>query len=263
MPIKPASAKSSPPTSPAEFPRSFGRKPEPYARRRSTRANSPGKLADMDLIELSRRLENLIRIGTIHSVDHAAKRCRVQSGKLVTQWLGWMEQRAGETTTWNPPTIGEQCAVFSPSGELANGIVFYGIPSDQIDTPSHAPEQHVIKFPDGAVFSYDHAASHLEISGINTASIIASESITHDTPLTHITGQCIIDDLLTYNNGLSGLPGSNGSQIVGDLLHRDGQHQQINVHQVGTGGEITSNSKTLHTHVHHVDSVGGNTDQPA
>jgi phage baseplate assembly protein V len=206
----------------------------------------------MDLIELSRRLENIIRIGTIHSVDHAARRCRVQSGKLTTQWLRWVECRAGETTTWNPPTIGEQCIVLSPSGVIENGMVFYGAPSDVIDTPSHDPVTHVIKFPDGAVISYDHAASHLEASGIQTAKIQAAVSITLDTPLTHINGKCVIDDLLTYNNGLCGYEGSegNGSVINGTIRHHNGQHEQINVDQVGTGGKIVSNGIQVDTHHH-------------
>lgn len=202
-------------------------------------------LTAMDLVELSRRLENLIRIGTIHSVDHAAVRCRVQSGALVTQWLPWIESRAGETTTWNPPTVGEQAVVFSPSGEPAGGIVFYGIPSDLIPPPSHAPEKHVIKFPDGAVFSYDHAASHLEITGIATASIVAAESITLDTPLTHITGQATVDDLLTYKNGLAGTGGSNANAITGSLTQ--------------TGGSLSSNGIVLDSHQHSGVVAGGGT----
>lgn len=190
----------------------------------------------MDLIELSRLLENLLRIGTIHSVDHAARRCRVQSGRLVTQWLRWFEGRAGETTTWNPPTVGEQCIILSPSGVVENGLVIYGAPSDVIDTPSHDPVKHVIKFPDGATFTYDHAASHLEIAGIKTAEIIASESVTNRTPLTHMTGRCIVDDLLTYNNGLVGKAGANGSKVTGGFTN--------------TGGTVSSNGKVLDTHVH-------------
>lgn len=204
----------------------------------------------MDLVELSRRLENLIRFGTVHSVDHAARRCRVQSGGLVTQWLPWMERRAGETTTWDPPTVGEQCVVLSPSGEPGGGLVFYGVPSDEIDTPSHAPEQHVIKFPDGATFTYNHAASHLEITGIATATIVAAESVTLDTPLTHCTGRLTADDLLTYNNGLAGTGGSNGSAITGNLTH--------------TTGSLSSNGKVLHAHTHTgVQTGAGNTGGPA
>ncbi|MBS0353035.1 MAG: phage baseplate assembly protein V [Proteobacteria bacterium] len=210
----------------------------------------------MDLVELSRRLENLIRMGTIHSVDHPARRCRVQSGGLVTQWLPWLERRAGETATWSPPTVGEQCAILSPSGEPGGGIVFFGVPSDQIDTPSHTPDTHVIKFPDGAVFTYNHTTSHLEITGIATATIVASESITHDTPLTHITGQCIVENLLTYNNGIAGSGGTNGSHIQGEL-----NHQGPLTH---SGGSLTSNGVILHTHRHSgVQSGGSDTGGPA
>lgn len=203
----------------------------------------------MDLVELSRRLENLIRFGTIHAVDHAARRCRVQSGELVTQWLPWMEHRAGETTTWNPPTVGEQCVILSPSGEPAGGMVFYGAPSDIIDTPSHDPVKHVIKFPDGATFSYNHQTSHLQITGIKTAEIVASESVTLDTPLTHCTGKLTADDLLTYHNGLAGTGGSNNNVVTGNFTH--------------TTGSLTSNGKALHTHTHGgVQNGGGSTGEP-
>ena len=197
----------------------------------------------MDLTELSRLVANLIRIGTILAVDHAAVRVRVKIGKLDSEWLPWLERRAGETTTWDPPTIGEQCIVFSPSGELAGGIVLVGLDSNSIPPPSYAPEQHVIKFPDGATFTYDHAASHLEITGITTATIVASESITHDTPLTHLTGKLLVDDLLTYSNGLTGTGGGNGTQITGNLTHTD--------------GNLSSHGIVLHTHQHQGVVAGG------
>lgn len=147
----------------------------------------------MDLTELSRRLENLIRFGTVHSVDHAAKRCRVQTGGLVTQWLPWMERRAGATATWDPPTIGEQCVILSPSGEPGGGMVFYGTPSDLIDTPSHDEAKHVVKFPDGAVFSYDHASSELSVTGVTVVRIEASGEIRLLTPTLILAGNLAVD----------------------------------------------------------------------
>lgn len=197
----------------------------------------------MDLAELSRRLENVIRFGTILEVDHASTRCRVKSGKLDTNWLRWFEARAGETKTWNPPTVGEQCVIFSPSGEVENGMVFYGAPSDVIDTPSHDPVKHIVKLPDGATFTYDHAASHLEITGIKTATICASDSITNDTPLTHCTGRLTVDDLLTYGNGIAGTGGDWGNVITGNFFH--------------TEGVLNSNGIVVHDHGHENVMVGG------
>lgn len=205
----------------------------------------------MDIAELSRLLENLIRVGTIHSVDHAKKRVRVQSGRLVTGWLRWMERRAGETTTWDPPTVGEQCVILSPSGVPEQGMVIYGVPSDEIDTPSHNPVEHVIRFQDGATFTYDHAASRLTVTGINTFLVQAADSGVFDCPDVTFTGQVKVEDLLTYLNGLRGNGGvsGNGSQITGNMTHVD--------------GDLSSNGIVLHTHTHGgVQPGGGSTGQP-
>ncbi|MDR1349369.1 MAG: phage baseplate assembly protein V, partial [Zoogloeaceae bacterium] len=85
--------------------------------------------------DLSRRLESMIRIGRVVAVDPAAARCRVKSGELETEFLPWLERRMGETRDWDPPTIGEQVMVLSPSGEVAGGIVLTGIPSDASPPP--------------------------------------------------------------------------------------------------------------------------------
>ena len=58
----------------------------------------------MNLVELLRLIHNLIRLGTIAEVDHARARVRVQSGELLTNWLPWIEARAGTTRDWDPPT---------------------------------------------------------------------------------------------------------------------------------------------------------------
>lgn len=198
----------------------------------------------MDIAELSRLLENLIRFGTIHSVDHNKKRVRVQSGRLVTGWLRWMERRAGETTTWDPPTIGEQCVILSPSGVPEQGLVIYGAPSDEIDTPSHNPVEHVMRFPDGATFTYDHAAGRLTVTGIHTFLVEAADSGVFDCPDVTFTGAVNVGDLLTYRNGMRGYGGTagNGNVFTGDLTH--------------TEGNLSSNGIVLHTHDHQL-GVGG------
>ena len=112
----------------------------------------------MDTAELSRLLENLIRIGTILAVDLPRARCKVQSGALQTRWLRWQTLRAGTTRTWDPPTVGEQCLLLSPSGNTENGIVLYGINSELIKPPSQSADTHRTDWPDGALCEYDHTA---------------------------------------------------------------------------------------------------------
>ena len=192
----------------------------------------------MDLIELSRRLENLLRIGTIIEIDHAQARCRVKLGGIDSNWLAWLTARAGNTQTWSPPTVGEQVLVLSPSGEPANGIVLTGIYCSAHNAPSNNPDEHVIDYPDGACVSYNHASGALVAQGIKTATIQAATSVTIDTPYTHITGQLEVDNLITYHNGMAGEAGSSGGAIT------------INGHLIHNNGVLRSNGIVLHTHTH-------------
>lgn len=197
----------------------------------------------MDIAHLSRLIENLIRVGTIADVDHAAARCRVASGELLSEWLPWIERRAGNTLTWDPPTVGEQVLVLSPSGEPAGGIVLTGIFCTAHPAPSASPTEHVIDYPDGARIAYDHASGALTASGIQTATIEAAVSVTLDTPLTHCTGKLTVDDLLTYGNGIAGTGGENNNVISGEFTH--------------AGGNLSSNGIVLHTHTHTGVVAGG------
>lgn len=173
----------------------------------------------MDLAHLSRLIENLIRVGTIAEVDHAQKRCRVVSGGLRTGWLRWFALRAGTTREWDPPTIGEQCIIFSPSGEVGAGIVLLGLYCDAFDAPSNNPAEHVREYPDGACISYNHVTGALNAIGIKTALVQAEEQITFDCPQVTFTGKVNTQDLFTYENGMVGYAGENtGAQITGDVI---------------------------------------------
>lgn len=212
----------------------------------------------MDITELSRRLENMIRLGTVAAVDHAARRVRVQSGELLTQWLKWITPRAGNTRTWDPPTIDEQVMILSPSGVLENGLVMPSVFSDAHDAPSISPDEHVTLYPDGARVAYNHATGALTATGITTALVQAAESVTADTPMTHATGNVKIDGtlevdgLITYHSGMRGEAGGGGGSAIvinGNLIHED--------------GVLQSNGVVLHTHTHGgVQPGGGNTGGP-
>jgi phage baseplate assembly protein V len=209
----------------------------------------------MNVAHLSRLIENLIRIGTVIAVDHAAARCRVASGKLESQWLPWIDRRAGNTRTWEPPTVGEQVLILSPSGDPAAGVVLIGLFCDAHAAPSASASEHVATYPDGARIAYDHASGALTATGIQTATIQAAVSVTLDTPATHITGDvqidgtCTVADLLTYGNGIAGTGGANANIITGDFVQ--------------TAGQLSSNGIVLATHTHTgVVPGGGNTGGP-
>ncbi len=115
----------------------------------------------MNITDLLRRLENLIRLGTIAAVDHQAARCTVSTGGLSVPNLPWLALRAGDSSDWDPPTVGEQCILVAPSGEPALGVALVGLYSQQRPAPSNSATVRRRKYPDGAVIDYDHATHTL------------------------------------------------------------------------------------------------------
>lgn len=139
------------------------------------------------IAELNRRLDNLIRPGTIAEVDHANALCRVKTGEITTGWLPWFAQRAGETRSWSPVTVDEQCVIFSPSGEPAQGFVLVGLYSTAKPAPSASPSKHLHQYPDGAVIEYDHESHHLRaiLPAAGTTALESLAGISIKGPITH------------------------------------------------------------------------------
>lgn len=211
----------------------------------------------MDTADINRRLESLIRLGQVTAVNPTTARCRVKTGQLVTDWLPWLTVRAGQTRDWNPPTVGEQCLLLSPSGETAAGVALIGLYSDAAAAPSNDQDEHLTTYPDGATVSYNHATGAMQISGIKTLNIDASEyitlaapEITLDAEQTTSTGKHTIMGLLSYLAGMLGrnTGGSGASATIEGTL-------------VQTDGDLSSNGIVLHTHTH-ADTHGGNTGGP-
>lgn len=146
----------------------------------------------MDFAHLSRMIENLIRIGKIEEIDLSGKCCRVRTGKLLTNWLPWITDRAGTTRTWNPPTVGEQVLLLSPSGELGGGLVLTGLFSTAHPAPSDSAAEHIIDYPDGARIAYNHLTGALTATGIQIALVQASTQVIIDCPAVHFTGDVTV-----------------------------------------------------------------------
>ncbi|MEH8027353.1 phage baseplate assembly protein V [Gallibacterium anatis] len=204
--------------------------------------------------ENNRRIENLIRYGVIAEVDCAARRARVQSGEILTDWLPWCAFRAGTTKIWSPVTVGEQCVILAPSGELSTGFILSGIYRLEFDTPSNSPDEHVIEFADGARIEYNQASSALKISGINTALVQASTSITLETPVVKCTQNLEVAQnvLIGGNLAMSGSAGGGNAEIKGNVSVQGSVKSQT---------DVVAGSVSLKNHTHSGDS-GGTTGQP-
>lgn len=94
--------------------------------------------------EAARRLENLIRRGTVAAVRLASPaRLRVKVGDNTTDWLPWLALRAGGAQGgrhWSPPVVGEQAVVLCQGGDMAQGVALVGLYSDAMPQPSEQPD---------------------------------------------------------------------------------------------------------------------------
>lgn len=119
------------------------------------------------IADLRRRLDNMIRLGTIAEIDHAKTLCRVKSGAILTGWLPFFTRRAGSTSEWDPVSVDEQCAVFSPSGDLAQGAVLVGLYSDANPPNSNSPDVHRVDWANGDYVEHNAAtgAYSLKLTG--------------------------------------------------------------------------------------------------
>lgn len=114
------------------------------------------------LADPRRVIGNLAQLGTIESVDLAEATCRVRLGEIVTGDLPWIAPRAGSVRVWSPPSVGEQCLLLCPEGDLEGGVVVPGLFSDANPAPADDDVLHV-QFADGAVIRYDPAAHDLDV----------------------------------------------------------------------------------------------------
>lgn len=136
---------------------------------------------------LSRMLENLIRLGVIAEVQMVPPRVKVKTGELTTAWLPWLALRAGSDRDWDPPTVNEQVILFSPSGQLANGVVVTGLYSDHIPANGNRAGLHRRTYVDGTVIEYDSDAHHLNATLVDggTTNLVSKGGINLVGNITH------------------------------------------------------------------------------
>lgn len=195
----------------------------------STRAYAR-RMQDFHLTELARRLENLLRVGTVEATDYAKARVRIRCGQLVTGWLPWLTARAGQDVDWWAPEVGEQVLVLSPSGDMALGIVLPAIYHSASPAPEASPDVRSIAFGDGTSIKYDRAAHSLTvdcvgsvtITNASTITVQSGGSVTVQAPsVTLDTDTCTVTGRLNVGNGMnvSGNSGNGGAaSFAGDVI---------------------------------------------
>ena len=137
------------------------------------------------VVELERRVANLVRSGLVYSADYDAAKVRVRydtdaaGAPVLTAPLPWFARRSGEDGDWWAPEVGEEVAILSPSGDLLQGMVLPALYRQAYPAPETVPTRHVRRYADGAVFMYDREAHHLEATlPAGSSAVIESDAVT-------------------------------------------------------------------------------------
>jgi len=128
----------------------------------------------MDETDTQGLIGDLLRIGTIASVDLADATATVQAGDVASPPLPWMEW-AGAFRTWSPPSVGEQVLLICPEGDIAAAVILRGLYSDARPAPA-SDENPSLHGPGGLVITL--TPDGLQITAPGGLSIEGDVSIT-------------------------------------------------------------------------------------
>ena len=203
--------------------------------------------------DANRRLENIVRFGTVKTINPSKPipRVIVNLGDIETPEIRCLNIRSGDDTTWDMPSINEECVVISPCGDIGpTSFVLYGFYNDDHPAPSDDLNQKIRMFADGCVIAYDVAAHHLSavLPSGGTAVLTADGGVT-------VNGDTTINGNLQVN-GSTAMTGNNtvgGSQLVQGSSHSSGTFS--------SDGDVTASGISLTGHTHPGDS-GGTTGGP-
>jgi len=167
----------------------------------------------------------LIRLGQISEVTLSPPRCKVRFADPEegageggeTPPIRWLAFRAGKTRSWSPPSVGEECVLLCPDGQIGNGVALLGLNNDTNPAPGSTLAE-LIEFDDGAVIAYDpesHALSAVLPAGA-TALIEAPGGLTIRGPVSiegdvAVTGDVTADGISLKSHKHGGVQGG-GSQ---------------------------------------------------
>lgn len=135
-----------------------------------------------------RMLASLVIPCRVVAVDLVAAMVRVSDGSGWTSaWVRWHSQAAGKARHWRAPSLDEQGALISPSGEPAQGTFVPGLYGNAGPAPDNRDHVEVWRFDDGGSLVYDWQAKSYTIelpSGTVTVKVGASQAVLTDDAIT-------------------------------------------------------------------------------
>ncbi|QEW06356.1 phage baseplate assembly protein V [Nitrincola iocasae] len=158
----------------------------------------------MNIADLNRRLESLIRLGSIAEVDHAGRKLRVKTGGLLTGWLPWPAEVGRNYRRWRPLRTGTQVVLACPSGDPAQAVIIQILYTTALNAPSADPDIDLIQFDNGSYIEHNAVNNTLNIhcSGEITLSY---EHLFMKGPVTQTGGDMTSDGISAQNHTHGGI----------------------------------------------------------
>jgi len=154
---------------------------------------------DYAINELDRLLSNLINIGTIDQADYALAKAKVKIGEIVTDWLPFLVQRAGNDSSWWAPEVAEQVIVLAPGGDLGQAFISGSLYQAAFPAPASVATVRRVQFADGTIVEYDRSTSELTVNCVGKVKITAAAGIELDgIGLGQIKGSVQGDSICAY-----------------------------------------------------------------
>ena len=167
-----------------------------------------------------RMIAGVVKACYVVALDLAASppMCRVSDGEWTSAWVRWHSQAAGKARHWRVPSMGEQGALFSPSGDVSQGTFvpgLYGAAGPAPDTRDHVDRW---LFDDGGSLTYDWEAKRYSIvlpTGSVDIKVGGSAATVTDNAVVVTSGAIALDgDVTIYGEVLI-----NGAlRVTGDIL---------------------------------------------
>lgn len=122
--------------------------------------------------EIDRRMSNMFRHGTVHSVDPAKQTVRLNIGQgddgpLLSPPIPY-GQIAGALKVHTPPSVGQQMTMMSPSGDPQQSVAMPFTWSNQNQSPSQSPNENVITYG-GATIKLDGNGLSISKDGVTVS----------------------------------------------------------------------------------------------
>ena len=144
--------------------------------------------------------------------------CRVSDGEWVSAWVRWHSQAAGKARHWRVPSMGEQGALLSPSGDVSQGTFVPGLYGDAGPAPDNRDHVERWLFDDGGSLTYDWLAKSYSIdlpTGTVAIKVAGSDLAVTDNDVVVKSGAITLDGPATLNGDVQ----INGTlRVTGDIL---------------------------------------------